>query len=168
MCDSWVLSGNAAVGSWQIRRLARRASKRGVAWMFLQYVRSCMLFGWQMGYRICIALMCVGLVSLDAMLCWLSMLAVDFTFRFHIVLEIVLDAMLLISLHCVCCVLRCVRYALFSERIVFFISIRWGVVQSLYRSFHLAAVACSSYSIISVSHPFVFFSAPAGRQAGRL
>ena len=132
--------------------LARRASSRGVAWISLQYVRSCMLFGWQMGYKICIALMCVGLVRLDAMLCWLSMLAVEFTFRFHIVLEIVLDAMLLISLHCVCCVLRCVRYALFSERIVFFMSIRWGFVQSLYRSFHLAAVACSSYSIISVSH----------------
>ena len=36
--------------------LARRASRRGVAWISLQYVRSCMLFGWQMGYRICICL----------------------------------------------------------------------------------------------------------------
>lgn len=177
MCESCVLSGGVAVGSWQVRRmwmgaiclqmlllhqghvmlseksvLARSASSRGVALISLQCARSCVLFGWQMGYRICNALMCMGLVRLDAMCWWLSLLAIRFTFRFHVVLESVLDVMLLISFHRICCALRCDRYALSLERIVLFMGFRWGFVQSLCSSFHLAAVACSSYSIMSVSH----------------
>lgn len=60
--------------------------------------------------------------------------------------------MLLSSFHCVCFVLRCVRYALLGARIVSVRRFSWGDVQSLYSSFHFAAVDCNSYSIVLVSH----------------
>ena len=70
-------------------------------------------------------MVCIGMVRLERIFWWLSVLAIWFTFLFH-VFFVVWDVMLLRSFHCVCFVLRCVRYELLGARIVSVRRFSWG------------------------------------------